>query len=410
MGQNSGTVSESGISPEYALGDELRGERATMGKTLLDVQRELRIQASYIAAIEDCDVSAFPNPSFISGYVRSYARYLSMPPDAVFRRFCEESGFQGSKTAGSATNRATGRSTRKSGAEALSFQPKYPLSEARGSAFSGVRLSAIGSLGVLIVLVGGLGYGGWMVLENIQRVQFAPVEDLPLAVADVDLMEAPVDAGLEDPQYIKLSQPVAAASLSDLYRQQELEVPILSPRDGPIASIDPDVVRAPTVRPIQDLVRAAMLEQEGSGPEQSVGSLVAASYATGDVPETAPDPVDGTAVSAQVTVIAERAAWIRVYLENGTVIFERILEKGETYTPPEGVGSPLIWAGNSGSVYVRSGDVLRGPLGRGTRAVRDVSLAPAAIAESFEVVREVPEVISQAFPSDLERTGPVVIQ
>ena len=46
------------------LGDVMRGERATMGKSLLDVQRELRIKASYIAAIENSDPSAFDNKSF----------------------------------------------------------------------------------------------------------------------------------------------------------------------------------------------------------------------------------------------------------------------------------------------------------------------------------------------------------
>ncbi|HHY02571.1 MAG TPA: DUF4115 domain-containing protein, partial [Paracoccus sp.] len=79
---------------EMRLGDVMRGERATMGKSLLDVQRELRIRASYVAAIENSDLSAFDAPSFVSGYVRSYARYLGMDQDWVFRRFCEESGFQ----------------------------------------------------------------------------------------------------------------------------------------------------------------------------------------------------------------------------------------------------------------------------------------------------------------------------
>ena len=68
-------------------------------------------------------------------------------------------------------------------------------------------------------------------------------------------------------------------------------------------------------------------------------------------------------------MVAERAAWVRVYLASGTIIFEQILETGETYSPPEGVGEPMIWAGNAGSVYVRVGEVLHGPLGSGTRAV-----------------------------------------
>ena len=71
----------------------MRGERATMGKSLLDVQRELRIKAAYIAAIENADPTAFDTPGFIAGYVRSYARYLNMDPDWAFDTFCRESGF-----------------------------------------------------------------------------------------------------------------------------------------------------------------------------------------------------------------------------------------------------------------------------------------------------------------------------
>jgi cytoskeletal protein RodZ len=36
----------------------------------------LRIKADYVAAIENADPSVFPNPSFVPGYVRAYARYL----------------------------------------------------------------------------------------------------------------------------------------------------------------------------------------------------------------------------------------------------------------------------------------------------------------------------------------------
>ncbi len=78
---------------DLRLGDMMRGERATLGKSLLDVQRELRIRANYISAIEDCDPSGFETPGFIAGYVRSYARYLGLDPDATFAQFCRESGF-----------------------------------------------------------------------------------------------------------------------------------------------------------------------------------------------------------------------------------------------------------------------------------------------------------------------------
>ncbi|PJN94974.1 hypothetical protein CNY89_11225 [Amaricoccus sp. HAR-UPW-R2A-40] len=98
-----------------------------------------------------------------------------------------------------------------------------------------------------------------------------------------------------------------------------------------------------------------------------------------------------------VTIVAERAAWIRVYRADKSVIFEKILETGETYSPPPETSAPLIWAGNSGSAYVRIGDQLRGPLGPGTKAVRDVPLDPAALVGSLPAVSMAPEVISRAF-------------
>jgi hypothetical protein len=103
--------------------------------------------------------------------------------------------------------------------------------------------------------------------------------------------------------------------------------------------------------------------------------------------------------------LAERAAWIRVYLADNTVLFERILETGETYSPPADVTAPMIWAGNSGSVYVRVGDEIRGPLGSGTRAVRDVVLEPRAIVERFGVVDAVPDVISTALGGPIEQAA-----
>ena len=72
---------------DLRLGDVMRGERATMGKSLLDVQRELKIKAAYIAAIENADPSAFETQGFVAGYVRSYARYLGLDPEGPMRGF-----------------------------------------------------------------------------------------------------------------------------------------------------------------------------------------------------------------------------------------------------------------------------------------------------------------------------------
>lgn len=378
---------------EYALGDELRGERATLGKTLLDIQRDLRIKAAYIAAIEDCRPEVFPNPSFIAGYVRSYARYLQMDPDEVFHRFCQESGFVPG-SGGQAKIKAAGAAAAKP--MPGGFRPDFPLARHERRGLPQIPLSAIGSVLVLVGLIGALGYGGWTVLQNIQRVQFAPVEELPVAVAEVDALEPPEVPAIEGPALTDLASPVAATALADLYRQQELEVPILVPRDGPIAALDPDATGL-----LASLAPAAGKVEVAPGIEIPA-ELVAAAAAQ-------PDPqVTETPERPPVVVVAERAAWVRVYQANGTVLFEKILEKGEAYTPPDGIEAPLIWAGNSGSVYVRVGDELRGPLGSGTRATRDVPLDPAALAERYGVVTDVPEVISQSFEGAAAEVGPAV--
>ena len=78
---------------EIKLGDTMRGERATLGKSLIDVQNDLKIKAIYIQAVEDADPTVFDTPGFIAGYVRSYAKYLGLDPEKSFELFCSESGF-----------------------------------------------------------------------------------------------------------------------------------------------------------------------------------------------------------------------------------------------------------------------------------------------------------------------------
>jgi hypothetical protein len=139
---------------ELRLGDLMRGERATLGKSLLDVQRELKIKAAYIAAIENCDPTAFDTPGFIAGYVRSYARYLAMDPDWAFETFCRESGFQtahGMSKEASPKRAAREISSRRDPDEMFA-KPATPFVPAGESVWAQVEPSAIGSIFVLVAL------------------------------------------------------------------------------------------------------------------------------------------------------------------------------------------------------------------------------------------------------------------
>lgn len=355
---------------EVTLGDQMRGERATLGKSLLDVQRDLRIKATYISAIENCDPSVFQTPGFIAGYVRSYARYLEMDPDECFMRFCEESGFNGVhsdlKSGSLATKSAALLQTpvRPAHADPIA-RPRIPRHVESSGIFSNLSPSALGSVMVLALLVLGLGYGSWTVLQEVQRVQFVPVNQTPGVTSEVaDLTET----STQQPSTVVGINPTTTlqtSNLDQLYRPQELEVPQMVPRDAPIASLDAGSLgayadqQAPTLNAMRE---APLTEQQ-----------------TPRVVAEGPPPVD---------LVAMKAAWVRIYFDDGTVLFEKILDAGESYRLPVGVENPLLRAGNAGAVYVKVGDNAFGPVGNAGGVVRGVPLDREAVTESIALATD----------------------
>jgi cytoskeleton protein RodZ len=363
---------------EVRLGDELRGERATLGKSLLDVQRDLRIKAAYIAAIENCDTSVFQNKGFVAGYVRSYARYLNLDAEAVFARFSAEAGFGGVNEGMNPKAKKVGGSIppRNKVAQTNSLvHPALRSTAIRPSMFSGVSTAGIGSIVVLVALVGGLGLGAWSILQDIQRVQLVPVDQTPGASATVATMDAPEVA--EGPEQTAAPAVTGPSDLlyARVYRPQELELPVIDHRDGPIANIDPDLVGlGPT---------------EAAGGPSDIANMVEMVVAEGD---TLRDPqlVESTGPKL-VSVFATSPAWIRVYLADGSRVFEKILETGETYVLPADVQAPLLRAGNSGSVYLSVDNVAYGPIGSGTAIAKDVSLILADVQANWPLAPTQPE-------------------
>ena len=355
---------------ELRLGDLMRGERATLGKSLLDVQRELKIKATYIAAIENADLSAFETPGFVAGYVRSYARYLAMDPEWAFERFCAEAGYSVSHGLSAAASpqqmikaRARAEYSDPLGDPNASFIP-------RGEAmFSQVEPGALGSIAVLVALIGAIGYGGWSVLQEVQRVSLAPVDEAPTVVAEIDPL---TNAGTAAPQIVgsraaePASEALASAEgtaaddvLDRLYRPQALDVPVLTSRDGPIAAINP--------RDAGVLSEVAEADAVDAAIDQAVG---------GDVQVIA-DAKEG------IEVLAVRPSWVRVNAADGTVLFEKILDAGERYAVPPLETAAVFRTGNSGSIYFVVDGMTYGPVAPGAQVAKDIQLSPEALTQSF---------------------------
>lgn len=363
---------------ELKLGDVMRGERATLGKSLLDVQRELRIRASSIAAIENCDISAFETPSFIAGYVRSYAKYLGMDPDWTFRRFCQECGYE--PTHGMAPAAAGPKPQRRPSDPVEALASSRALFIPQPEPFwARLEPRAVGSLAVLLLLVGGLGYGGYAVLQEVQKVRLTPVDEAPGVVTALD----PVSEGaapVGEDQAIAATDLPRPEALDRLYRPQALEVPVVTARDTPIAAIDPRLTQ-PAGAPAQGVVDAAVAEALAAAPANSV------QQAMGTGPQLPGDPAQGVRTVAPdapaVEILAARPAWVRVTSADGTVILEKTMDAGERFALPKLETAPLLRTGNSGAIYFAVNGRAYGPAAPGPQVVKNVELSPDALTAAF---------------------------
>jgi len=359
---------------DLRLGDIMRGERATMGKSLLDVQRELKIKATYIAAIENADPSAFETPGFVAGYVRSYARYLNLDPDWAFKTFCEEGNFTNPTGLGSAPKpQQKPHEGRGAGSRDPFVEPKVSFIPKGEAALSRIDPSAVGSVAVLVALIAAIGYGGWSVLQEVQKVRFTPVDQVPGVLAEMDPMaEMPGEmSGLPDDA--EITAPVTEA-FDRLYRPQALDVPVLTPRDGPIATLDPSTVGVlmPEPEPIAETTVAEARPVFGPmAPRAAQEDTAQSVQVTEDVPE--------------VALLAVRPSWVRVQSADGTVIFEKILDAGERFELPPSEEPHMLRAGNAGSLYFTVNGESYGPAGAGPSVVRDVALSVDALTSSYSL-------------------------
>ncbi|MGR3290231.1 MAG: helix-turn-helix domain-containing protein [Paracoccaceae bacterium] len=354
---------------DLRLGDVMRGERATMGKSLLDVQRDLKIKAIYIAAIENADPAAFETQGFVAGYVRSYARYLGLDPEWAYTRFCQEGDFvtaHGMSPSASANRLGAGKKLAKKVTDPYT-DPNATFIPKGEAVWSRLEPGAIGSSLVLIMLISMIGYGGWSVFQAIQKVQLAPVEQAPGVTSDVSAFETRGAIVTATNEYSGFDTPPSIDALDRIYRPEALEVPVLIARDGPIAALDPALVG--TLAPV--LTTPELVSVAPDLQEPPVDALPPAIQVVADN-------------IAEVVIFAVRPSWIRVQAVDGTVIFEKILDAGERYVLPKTEEPPLLRAGNAGSVYFVVNGLNYGPAGDGPSVVKNVPLAADALTSTYQ--------------------------
>ena len=305
--------------------------------------------------------------------MRSYARYLGLDPEWAYSTFCAEAGFEVDRglSNGLVSEKRVRRTSEHRG-DPLS-NPNATWVPQKESIFAGIEPGAIGSISMLLLLIGGLGYGGWAMLKEVQRVDFAPIEQTPGVLSELpELENAPLSAEGEGTQVAAagLTAPPTVEALDRLYRPQALDVPVLTHRDAPISTLNPNSVGV-----LAGLQTPELPVIEESFPESDT-RLASAAPVAGKVQVLGADAAD-------VAVFAVRPSWVRIQTADGSVIFEKILDAGETYVLPKTEQAPIMRSGNAGSIYFAVNGAAYGPAGDGATVVKNIALSQDAVRESF---------------------------
>lgn len=71
------------------IGAHLRDAREARGASLEEAAQVTRIGKNYLLAIEGGTFDKLPNPAYVRGFLRIYAKYLELSPDAIVARYDE---------------------------------------------------------------------------------------------------------------------------------------------------------------------------------------------------------------------------------------------------------------------------------------------------------------------------------
>ncbi len=404
---------------ESTVATELAQTRLALGIDLATVADELHIREEHLEAIEAGRFDALPGPTYTIGFLRSYARFLSLDSDRLIDQFRVES-------AGFAAQRKL----------------RFP------SPIDDGRIPTVPVLVFALVLAGAIGFG-WYYVSDVEQVAQEGVPEVPAhlvappptptpveavampqpptdvavalpdlqipapppaeaasaADAPVEAAEAPAETGVaidiaeldtaaggEVPALPSVAlepQPAAAPiveapALPSVALEPQpaaapvVEVPAASEPVAPIALIEPAAVAAPDVTIEAPMPRV---------PAETAAAVEVAVTAAATVDVPAPAVTDGGATprvygqantDARVRLRATEECWIQITGPGNELLLTRILKPGDVYLVPNRPGIVMM-TGNAGGLEIAlDGEVLP-PIGPAGAVRRNIALDPEAL-------------------------------
>ena len=412
------------------LGEELRGERATLGKSLLQVQKDLKIKAAYISAIENCDLDAFPNKGFVAGYVRSYARYLNLNPEEVYERFRTESGFSSidSSRKFESTNKIKNKGLKDYSIEThLEWKPSYVgFQEYDNSILSKGYVFFLPFL-LAIFIVFGISFGAWKVLIDIQKLKIVPADNLPIIMSEMNLHSSEI-VNENKISSFQLANKDFDNIKFEISENIKLASPKVSYRDGPIVDLrleDIGVLGINSMKldgalPYTSVSVGVMKEEAiaknfdyGVLPEfGELGSNESKKFTDIKIGMTGPlekgvtsnkirqdilsgnqytlsankkDNVVGKRPVTTLNIFAVNPSWIRIKDEERQVVVEKILKAGEVLEIKNNWFNGDLRAGNAKDLFFSLNGVTYGPVSDKRKVIKNFKIDPQNIFNSLKI-------------------------
>lgn len=260
--------------PGAGVGAILRGARLARDEELREVASALRIRLPYLEAIEDGRVEDLPGVTYGIGFVRAYAEYLGLDAADIVSRFKLEA-------------RGIDRRTQ------LHFPEPLPGNRVPG-----------GALLLLVLIMAGAVYGGWLYTSSQNMTFTEAVEALPERfLALLDDGEPVTATATED----------AAQTGSEQAAPAETETTAMAPAEGTAADpaepvldqIPPPATAVDTAAPIQTPEPAAT--GEVSAPETEAADTVQVAPQA-ETEEAVPTPTPGaSSAEAEAAAVPEQA-------------------------------------------------------------------------------------------------------
>ena len=380
------------------IGTALRVARKERGLRTADVATELRISADYLRLLESGDFDQLPAPTYVSGFLRSYGKFL---------------GLDGADLAG--------RFYAIKGDASTTIDYKLPVTAGPPQRSA----PAVASLFVVLALIG---YGGWYWISGPTTPDATAESEL--AILDIDNKQP----GLMEKNAIGQKFETVSKTTASIASGDHGATVIIG-RDGVVAEktlpaitakVDNGMVAGSGV--LNDADNAARTTNHasvtpysnkpamnGTTAEAMTPNIIAATSSplavvdgnasTQPVTKIArreninelavtPDPtqqlVPGRAAAVatsrdpdqEVTIRASASSWVEIVRGDGTAVLRKLMKAGETYVVDDG-SLLYLSTGNAGGIeLVTSGNniIKIGTIGE---IVRDLPLAKNRLRERF---------------------------